>query len=116
MYPKNITELSAILAAAVPLLIWATSGAFSVHTKLGANRRADWLRINELIQILYKGVDYGLWAQMLAATELASFKKQRAALIPIMKSAVIYFSEYPTETSTQLSQHIVKTFDIAEEG
>ena len=53
---------------------------------------------------------------MLAATELASFKKQRAALIPIMKSAVIYFSEYPTETSTQLSQHIVKTFDIAEEG
>ena len=113
MYPQNATELAAIVAAAVPLLVWAVSGAFSVYTRLGENRRADWLRINELIQILYRGGDHGLWAQMLAVTELRSFGAQRRTLKPILAAAAIFFRNVVTDSSKSLADHIEQTFDVS---
>ena len=112
MYPKDASQLAALFAAVTPLLIWAASGAFSVYTRLGENRREDWRRINDLISILYRSGEHGHWAQMLSVTELSSFKRQSRDLKPIMVQASNFFAGCGNPTAESLAVHIDRAFKL----
>jgi hypothetical protein len=55
------------------------------------NKRAEWRRVEELINIVYRGTVHGLWAQKLAVDELMTLKGCHAEIVPILREASDFF-------------------------
>lgn len=84
-------QWATIMALAIPLLIAGASGVWAVWVRSQENQRAEWRRIEELIQTVHKGSEKGLWAQKLAVAELVSLKGRRKSIDPILKDAEQFF-------------------------
>lgn len=99
IYPNNSGEWAALLAAIVPLFIWALSSvgaALSAWRRAGSDRAEryakDWVRIGELMNLMHNGARNGLWVQQTAIEEFRRFRRQRQELVPILKSAQTYWA------------------------
>lgn len=84
-------QWATVMALAVPLLIAGASGVWAVWVRSQENRRAEWRRIEELIQTVHNGSEKGLWAQKLAVAELVSLKSRRKNIDPILRDAEQFF-------------------------
>lgn len=93
MYPDNAEEVTALIAALVPLVIWALSSMITAVAKLLESRREAWQRLNSLVTVLYnKGHESGQWRQILAVRELEEYWTHRVAIHEIAKLASAHFS------------------------
>lgn len=84
-------QWATVMALAIPLLIAGASGVWAVWVRAQENKRAEWRRIEELIQIVYNGSTKGLWAQKLAVDELVSLKRRRENIARVLSDAEQYF-------------------------
>tara|TARA_R110002110_G_scaffold394957_1_gene609242 strand:- start:4253 stop:4597 length:345 start_codon:yes stop_codon:yes gene_type:complete len=93
MYPENAGELAALIAALVPLAIWAFSSMITAVAKLLDSRREAWRRLTCLVTVLYnKDHEYGQWRQILAARELGEYRTHRGVIHEIANIASEHFS------------------------
>jgi hypothetical protein len=98
MYPKNATELAALIAALLPFTIWMVSGLRAVWTRAAEVRQQEWRRLSELAQLLYnKDYHTGMWAQIAAINELADVrgKNQVVAAKTILEQVLQQFGDLP---------------------
>lgn len=103
MYPTNVTELTALLAVLLPIVIATITGLRSAHTKALENDLVRWRRMHELTYALYnKDSETGLLGQIAAAHELgATNRPYRTAALDILGAAKLQFA-----TNTQLAASI----------
>ena len=92
MYPQTWQEVVAFIAAVSPLIIFAWSNIMSAWTRRLDRQRADWLRINQLVTVLYNKNNDGFWMQIAAAEELATFPKNSSAIYKIAVDAREHFT------------------------
>jgi hypothetical protein len=104
MYPKDATQLAALIAALVPFSIWVFSSLIAAQTRASERRSQEWLRISELARQLYnKEGAQGQWAQVAAIHELGDVrgKHQRRAAVAILEHAANYFAGH-----SELRNHV----------
>lgn len=78
IYPRDAGQWAALIAALVPLVVWAVSGVVRGVVMWSERREGQWRRLHELATILYnKDGQSGLWAQILAAQELKRLRTRR---------------------------------------
>jgi hypothetical protein len=104
MYPSSATELTALIAVLVPLVVATFSGLRGVGIKSLENDLVRWRRLNELAKALYnKDHEYGQWAQIAAVYELASYSApHKDAANAILADAKRHFGQ-----NEKLSQAIM---------
>ena len=103
--PANAAEWAALITIASTLLVATVSGGWAVWVRSQENTRAEWRRIEELVQIVYNGASKGLWAQKLAVDELVSLKRRRDEILPILREASNYFRSIDSP-GVSLADHI----------
>jgi hypothetical protein len=75
IYPSNFAEFLALIAALIPVFIWAVSGLVSARVHLKENKQKQWRRLHELASALYNhNHAQGRWVQEVAIRELAEFQ------------------------------------------
>jgi hypothetical protein len=88
--PDTQTLLS--IAPAVSAIIALFAFIFAVwNTLRRESNRRDWERLQALAQILHQGPDAGIWAQKLAARELAGLKTKKSEALLLAQEALIYW-------------------------
>jgi hypothetical protein len=100
MYPADVTQLTALIAALIPLVLWALAAMQASLAKRAENHATRWKRIHDLAKILYnKDYEAGKWAQISAAYELSEMRgKQKAAAIAILSDAREAWARVPDMT------------------
>ena len=79
------------VSAGVALITFLFSvGTAFLNERRESNRR-DWERLQEVAQILHRGGQTGLWAQKLAAQELAGLKTKRSQALLLAREALTYW-------------------------
>ena len=84
-------EWIALLTVAATLIVASASGVWAVCVRSAENNRAQWKRIEELMQIIHHGADTGLWAQKLAVEELLTIPGHRHRIMRVLSEAAAHF-------------------------
>jgi|SRR6516225_6723530 len=91
--PTNPTQWIALLAALIPLVVWAGSGFVRGLVMLSQRREQQWRRLHELASALYnKEGASGAWVQFLAAQELKRLRTRRKEAKMLANKAADHFS------------------------
>lgn len=98
--PSTFTDWAGLLAILTTLLVASVSGLWAVRVRSQENARAEWRRVEELVQIVHYGSAKGLWAQKLAVAELLSLKRHHDLARRILREAAEHFRTTGASGST----------------
>lgn len=98
-------QWATLLGLAFPLFVAGASGVWAVWVRVQENQRAEWRRMEELIQIVYNGSSKGLWAQKIAVDELTSLAGRHHNIHPILREAEHFFRN-GSPNGVALADHI----------
>ncbi len=88
---ENFSQWVVVGSIAVPLIVAVFTGLWAVWVRSQENKRAEWRRVEELINIVHNGATQGVWGQKLAVDELMSLRRPRKYFIPILREASAHF-------------------------
>ena len=103
--PSSFADWAALLTIIVTLLVASVSGLWTAKVRSRENARAEWRRMEELVQIVHHGSAKGLWAQKLAVEELLTLKQHHERTRRILREASEYFRSTDAVDS-RLADHI----------
>lgn len=98
-------QWATLLGFAAPLFIAGASGVWAVWIRMQENQRAEWKRMEELIEIIYNGHTKGIWAQKIAVDELTSLSGRRHNIRLVLRDAEQYFRN-GSASGVALADHI----------
>ncbi len=102
IYPTDARQWAALIAALVPVFVWAVSGLIRGAVMWNQRREGEWKRLHELAAILYnKDGESGLWSQVLAVEELKRLRTRRKEVLELAHAAAIQFSSLPQTPETK---------------
>jgi hypothetical protein len=111
IYPDGLGEWLAFLSVLFTLITAAVSAAWSVLVRSRENSRAEWRRLEELVQIVHHGTDRGIWAQKLAVDEMLSLRRRKPQVQEVLRDAARHFRA-TGEPGLRLSDHIDKRLSL----
>ena len=103
--PSTFADWAALLTIITTLIIASASGLWSAFVRSQENGRAEWRRIEELVQIVHHGSIRGLWAQKLAVEELLSLKRDHERIRRTLKEMSAHFRT-TGGSGSKLADHI----------
>src|SRR4051794_32602578 len=108
---QMLLAIAAIVSAVIALitLVFSVCNNF-LSTRRESNRR-DWERFQALAQILHKGPEAGVWAQIAAVEELAGLKTRKVQVLLLAKEALTYWRERKDPSSSDLRLALQKLID-----
>jgi hypothetical protein len=109
---EDAVHWAALLTVLVSIIVATASGVWAVFVRAQGNRRLEWKRIEELIQILHNGAITGLWAQKLAIDELVTIRRRRREIRTALRDASSFFRDMGP-AGASLAQHIDDKLNLA---
>jgi len=97
------------VSAVVALLAFIFSVWNTFRDRRRESNRRDWERLQALAQILHQGPAAGLWAQKLAAHELATLKTKRDEALLLANEAHTYWETIKDPISLALLPELRET-------
>ena len=105
-----LLSIAPTISAIVALFAFIFSVCNNFLSRRRESSRRDWERLQALSQVLHRGNEAGLWAQMLAIQELEGLTTKRVQALLLAKEALTYW-ETKGNGSPALSSELRKVID-----